>query len=57
MDERPVKPDSSLFITSKEDSLTMAAPVRIKTKEWIGGVTIVLVLSLSLILLFNLRSR
>jgi hypothetical protein len=58
MDERPLKPDSSLFTTSVKDSIQTSEPVReMKTKDWIAGASIILALSISLIFLFNFRSR
>jgi hypothetical protein len=58
MDERPLKPDSSLTVGSIQDSLQLVVPKeKTSAKEWIGGVSIILAFSLALIFLFNFRSR
>ena len=58
MDERPLKPDSSLLSGTFQDSVITVIPKeRIKAKEWIGGVSIILAFSIALIFLFNFRSR
>jgi hypothetical protein len=58
MDERPLKPDSSIFgIAVADSSGTALKKEAMQPKEWISGLTIVLALTIGLFLLFNLRSR
>jgi len=58
MDEKQIKPDSNLVQTLASDSL---ASLRVKrdarTKDYIAGVSIILILSITLFLLFNLRTK
>jgi hypothetical protein len=58
MDERLSTADSSRFSTSISDSTVKAKSLQpMKTKEWAAGISIILVLSISLFLLFNIRSQ
>jgi hypothetical protein len=58
MDERTLRADSSIFGSTMPDSIAIPqAQKSMDKKEWISGITIVLVFSITLLLLFNLRSR
>jgi hypothetical protein len=58
MDEGPVKTDSSRFISLSGDSLSNGPQHRtMNAKEWMGGAGIILILTVSLFFLFNIRSQ
>jgi hypothetical protein len=58
MDEKQIKPDSNLVQTLASDSLGNLRVQRdARTKDYIAGVSIILVLSITLFLLFNLRTK
>jgi hypothetical protein len=59
MDENQLKPDSNLLVHNlASDSLANLPGQRdARTKDYIAGVSIILVLSITLFLLFNLRTK
>jgi len=59
MDENKLKPDSNLLVQNlASDSLANLPGQRdARTKDYIAGVSIILVLSITLFLLFNLRTK
>jgi hypothetical protein len=58
MDEKQIKPDSNLVQTLASDSLASLRVQRdARTKDYIAGVSIILILSITLFLLFNLRTK
>jgi len=59
MDENQLKPDSNLLVRNlTSDSLVNLPGQRdARTKDYIAGVSIILVLSITLFLLFNLRTK
>ena len=58
MDEKQIKPDTNLVQTLASDSLGILRGQRnAQKKDYIAGVSIILVLSITLFLLFNLRTK
>jgi len=59
MDENQLKPDSNLLVQNlASDSLANLPGQRdARAKDYIAGVSIILVLSITLFLLFNLRTK
>lgn len=59
MDENQLKPDSNLLVQNLAlDSLANLPRQRdARTKDYIAGASIILVLSITLFLLFNLRTK